>query len=88
MKRKSLLMHHFSVRQYTVIEIRDVGTGIKKTDTKKIMEPFYSTKNSNFNWGMGLHYVHTIIKEHLGILRFESKEGEGTTFFLFLPKFK
>ncbi|WHX26345.1 ATP-binding protein [Virgibacillus halodenitrificans] len=83
-----IFLRSYNTRQYTVIEIRDVGTGIKKTDTKKIMEPFYSTKNSNFNWGMGLHYVHTIVKEHLGILRFESKEGEGTTFFLFLPKFK
>lgn len=78
----------YKTRQYVVIEVRDIGTGIEKKNLKKIMEPFYSTKNSNFNWGMGLHYVHTIVKDHFGLLRFESKEGKGTTFFLFLPKFK
>lgn len=78
----------YQTRQYTVIEVRDEGTGIEKKNLKKVMEPFYSTKNSNYNWGMGLHYVHTIVKEHFGMLRYESKEGEGTVFFLFLPKLK
>lgn len=75
-------------RQYVVIEIQDEGIGIEKKDMKKITEPFYSTKNSNFNWGMGLFYVHTIVKEHLGFVRYESEKGKGTTFFLFLPKLK
>lgn len=78
----------YPTRQYHVIEVRDTGTGIERKNLKKIMEPFYSTKNSNFNWGMGLHYVQVIVKEHFGILRYESKEGEGSAFFIFLPKLK
>lgn len=84
----SVFIRSYKTRQYTVIEIRDIGTGIDKSNQKKVIEPFYSTKNSNFNWGMGLHFVHTIVKEHFGLLRFESKVGEGTTFLIFLPKFK
>ncbi|QKE76177.1 HAMP domain-containing histidine kinase (plasmid) [Arthrobacter citreus] len=80
-------LHCYNSSQYTVIEVRDKGSGISKKDWKKIYEPFYSTKNSNHNWGMGLHYSQTIAKEHFGNLRFESEEGKGSRFYLLLPKF-
>ena len=74
-------------RLYTVIEVRDNGIGLSKSKAKKIFEPFYSSKNSNFNWGMGLYYVREIVKSHLGSIRVESKEGEGSSFFILLPKY-
>lgn len=73
---------------YMVIEVKDNGVGISKQDLKKVTEPFYSKKNSNSNWGMGLYYVNSIVKEHFGILRFESIEGVGSTFYILLPKLK
>lgn len=73
---------------YMVIEVKDNGVGISKHDIKKISEPYYSKKNSNSNWGMGLYYVNSIVKEHFGILRFESVEGVGSTFYILLPKLK
>lgn len=78
----------YSERLYTVIEIRDNGKGISKSQMKKIFDPFYSSKNSNHNWGMGLYYVRTIIKGHFGSLRVESKEEKGTNFYILLPKYK
>ncbi len=75
-------------RLYTVIEVRDNGCGMNKHQTKKIFEPFYSSKNSNFNWGMGLYYVREIVKSHLGSIRVESKEGEGSSFYILLPKYQ
>lgn len=75
-------------RLYTVIEVRDNGCGMSKSQTKKIFEPFYSSKNSNFNWGMGLYYVREIVKSHLGSLRVESKIGEGSSFYILLPKYQ
>lgn len=74
-------------RLYTVIEIRDNGTGISKSHIKKIFDPFYSSKNSNHNWGMGLHYVRAIVRGHLGSIRVESREGIGSSFFIMLPKY-
>ena len=59
-----------------------------KMQRKKIFEPFYSSKNSNFNWGMGLYYVREIVKSHLGSIRVESKEGVGSSFFILLPKYQ
>jgi Signal transduction histidine kinase len=80
-----LIVHN--ERLYTVMEIKDNGTGIPKQLRKKIFEPFYTSKNTNYNWGMGLYYVKQIVKNHLGVLRLESSENEGTSFFIMLPRY-
>ena len=74
-------------RLYIVFEIKDNANGIPRTEQKKIFDPFYTNKNTNFNWGMGLYYVRQIVKSHLGILRLESTEGVGTSFFAMLPRY-
>ncbi|HIZ62561.1 MAG TPA: HAMP domain-containing histidine kinase [Candidatus Gemmiger avistercoris] len=66
--------------------VQDGGVGIGKYELKKIFEPFYSSKNSNSNWGMGLYYVRTIVKKHMGSLRVDSDYGKGTSFYILLPK--
>ncbi len=75
-------------RLYTVIEVRDNGSGMAKNQMKKIFEPFYSSKNSNSNWGMGLYYVREIVKSHLGFMRVDSTEGEGSCFYILLPRYQ
>ena len=74
-------------RLYVVLEVRDEGCGMTKAEQKKIFEPFYSSKNSNTSWGMGLYHVRTIVRAHVGSLRVESKPGRGTSFFVLLPKY-
>ena len=71
---------------FLVITVQDRGTGISKYDMKKIFEPFYSSKSSNSNWGMGLYYVRTIVKRHMGTLKVESSYGKGSCFYVLLPK--
>ena len=71
-----------------VLEVRDAGCGISRAETKRIFEPFYSSKNSNYNWGMGLYYVRSIVRSHLGSVRVESERGKGTRFFVILPRFE
>lgn len=77
-----------SERLYIAFEIKDNGTGISPQDQKKIFDPFYTSKNTNYNWGMGLYYVRQIVKSHLGMLRIESRMGEGTSFFLLIPRYE
>lgn len=77
-----------SERLYIAFEIRDNGTGIPAQDQRKIFDPFYTSKNTNYNWGMGLYYVKQIVKSHLGMLRIESRMGEGTSFFILIPRYE
>lgn len=72
-------------RMWTVVETADNGKGIPLELQNKIFEPFFTSKNTNHNWGMGLYYVRKIVKSHLGRLRLESSPDEGTSFFIMLP---
>ena len=77
----------YNIRLYTVLEVRDDGTGIDETERRKIFEPFYSSKNTNFNWGMGLYHVRTIVRSHLGTLQVENRKEGGAAFFILLPRY-
>lgn len=77
----------YDERLYVTFEIRDNGKGMSRHVQKKIFDPFYTSKNTNNNWGMGLYYVRQIVKSHMGMLRLESAEGEGTRFFAEIPKY-
>lgn len=83
-----LTVKTYRSRMYHVVEITDNGIGMTKRELKRIDEPFYSRKNSTNNWGMGLYYVRKIIEEHFGLFRYESEKNVGSTFYIFLPKYK
>jgi len=72
-------------RMWTVLEVEDNGPGIPPERQGKIFEPFVTSKNTNYNWGMGLYYVRKIVRSHLGRLRLESRDGEGARFQIMLP---
>ncbi len=67
------------------IIIRDNGGGIPKNVADKIFQPFFTTKPTGQGTGLGLSISYDIIKSHGGEIRVESKEGEGTSFFIQLP---
>jgi PAS domain S-box-containing protein len=56
----------------------DNGIGIDKEILPKICNPFFSTKPSGQGTGLGLSISHGIIKDHGGVLSFESRKGEFT----------
>lgn len=43
------------------ITYKDDGCGIDKSDTKKIFEPFYTTKRGNGGTGLGLHLLYNLV---------------------------
>ncbi|HBE86211.1 MAG TPA: hypothetical protein DDW53_13630 [Lachnoclostridium sp.] len=87
-QEKHLSIKVYHERLYVTFEIQDNGRGISRQVQKKIFDPFYTSKNTNNNWGLGLYYVRQIIKHHFGMLKLESTEGEGATFFVAIPKCK
>ncbi len=84
---EKITMRAYQERLYSVVEIKDNGPGMPEQEKTKIFEPFYSSKNSNFNWGMGLHYAMEIVKGHYGTIRLDTVEGESTTFYVLLPRY-
>jgi signal transduction histidine kinase len=50
-----------------------------------LFEPFFTTKDEGKGTGMGLAAVYGIMQSHRGAVYVESREGEGTTFFMLFP---
>lgn len=82
-----LKLEAYDERLYVMFRITDNGKGMSRQVQNKIFDPFYTSKNTNQNWGMGLYYVRQIVKNHFGMLKIESTEHVGTTFFIAIPKY-
>lgn len=70
--------------EFIVVEIRDTGCGIAKEDLTKIFDPFFTTKPQGKGTGLGLSICHGIVARLGGMIRVESKPGEGSVFFVYL----
>lgn len=71
-------------KEGVLIDITDKGKGISKSEINKIFSPFYTTKENGI--GLGLTIAHKIITAHGGNITVISKENEGSTFTIYLPK--
>ena len=67
-----------------VISISDNGIGIPEQYRKKIFRVFQHVHPAKGGEGMGLAIVQRIVERHGGRIWFESRRGEGTTFFFTL----
>jgi CheY-like chemotaxis protein len=68
---------------YVRILIEDHGIGIPPQYINKIFDPYFTTKHQGS--GLGLASCLSIMREHKGHISVDSRPGEGTTFFLYLP---
>ncbi len=69
---------------WITLRLSDSGPGISAEDLPNIFEPFFSTKDTGT--GLGLALTQQIFTEHGGTIEVESKEGEGATFVVKLPR--
>ena len=67
------------------ISVKDNGNGIPQKILDKIFQPFFTTKPTGQGTGLGLSLSYDIVKAHGGDLKVETKEGEGSTFIIYLP---
>jgi histidine kinase len=63
-------------------EVADDGIGIGDGVRDKIFEPFFSTKESSTDMGLGLAITYGILKDYSGDIHLTSRDGRGTTFTL------
>ena len=68
------------------IAISDNGAGISPEHHQLIFTPFFTTKPAGSGTGLGLSLCHGIVESMKGVLDFTSVKGQGSTFFLLLPK--
>ena len=68
-----------------LIIVHDEGIGIPKEHLAKIKDPFFTTKRALGGTGLGLYVSDSIVKEHNGILSFDSSQGKGTAATISLP---
>lgn len=75
---------------WVLVSISDTGIGIPSHDLPRIFERFYKVdrsraRNTSGGTGLGLAIAKHLIEGHGGRIWADSKEGEGSTFYLTLP---
>jgi len=71
--------------KYLRITVSDTGPGIPVNDLNKIFDPFYSTKPSGLNTGLGLAIAKQIITSHNGIIKANNGKDKGSIFNIYIP---
>lgn len=70
---------------YVELKVSDSGIGMNEPTSKRIFEPYFTTKAVGKGSGMGLALVHGIVAGCGGFIRVESQPAEGSTFYLYFP---
>ena len=66
------------------IEVTDDGRGVDPSIRERLFQPFVTTKPPGEGTGLGLSISHSIVSEHGGTIRFDSRPGR-TRFRVALP---
>ena len=67
------------------VQVRDQGAGMSDDVLAAATDPFYTTKSTAENMGLGLFLVNAQLRAYGGELSIESEAGEGTTISIHIP---
>lgn len=85
-------IHTFNTNKTIGLAVSDRGIGIGKEDLHSIFDRFFRVHTGNVHnvkgFGLGLHYVRSIVRAHDGTVSVASSPGKGTTFTLEFPSTK
>ena len=76
-------------RRQAVVHVSDTGIGIAPEDQVRLFEKFYRVQRRDApavpGTGLGLSIVKSIVEQHRGEVRLDSKLNQGTTVYIMLP---
>lgn len=71
---------------YVVLMMGDTGHGMDEETRSHVFAPFFTTRGSSGNSGLGLSTVFGIVKQSGGAIWVESEPGQGARFTICLPR--
>ncbi len=73
---------------YTCITVKDQGIGIRESEKAQIFGRFYRSAQvqQKDGIGIGLYLAREILQKENGYIKVHSREGEGSSFGLYLPR--
>lgn len=88
-EKTSITIDQIKKGRKTIFFVKDSGFGIPVDQQGRIFEKFFRASNVLMTGaegtGLGLYIVKSIVEAHRGKIWFESKENDGTTFFVEIP---
>lgn len=83
--RKELLVQLTQSESGVEISCADTGEGIAPENFGRLFDPFYTTKTSKENLGLGLSMAEGVFREHSGKISVKSEKGKGSEFVVHFP---
>jgi two-component system, NtrC family, nitrogen regulation sensor histidine kinase NtrY len=66
------------------IRVSDTGQGLTPEECERLFTPNYTTKQHGT--GLGLAIVQSVVADHAGTISVESRQGQGASFVILLPR--
>ncbi|MDB5204800.1 MAG: walK [Candidatus Taylorbacteria bacterium] len=89
-EKSSIRIGYVDANTSHTIYIKDSGIGIPDSQKESMFKKFFRANNARdihtSGTGLGLYFSKLIVEKHRGRIWYESVEGNGTTFYISLPK--